>query len=325
MPPSASVVVFGSIMKDLTFTCDAFPARGQTVVGRLDSGQGGKGSNQAIASGRCGVPTVFVGATGSDGFAGEVKAFYARCGISCQLKIKAGASTGTAVILLDRTGQNQIVIAGAANQRLSAADLSPRLLASARVLLVQLEANQAATHTVLRRARAAGVTTILNPAPMRSDFAPAMLRQVDFLIPNETEFVELVRRSPASRRKDFTVAQLHQLAPAKLHALARQLGVPTVIITLGERGCFISQEQNFLAVPAHREVKVVDTTGAGDAFCGGFAAGWVCCEGRVLEAVQLGMAVAALSITRPGAAHAMPSRNEIRRFLKERKVALPFA
>jgi len=316
MSISPQVVVVGSIMQDLTFACEDFPRAGQTVMARLASGQGGKGSNQAIACGRTGVRTTFVGAMGRDAFAQQVAAFYRREKIGCRLALKPAEATGTAVILINREGQNQIVIEPGANARLAPADIPRALLTGAKVVMTQLESNLATTAQVLRTARAAGVTTILNPAPMRADFSPALLRHVDILIPNESEFIALVRGLPGARRR-ITERHLHAMTWRALHALCRKFGVPTLIITLGSRGCFISGEDGHLFIPAHHGIRVVDTTGAGDAFCGGFAAGLVRHAGRIPEAARLGTAVAALSITKPGAAFAMPTQAELKRFLRK--------
>lgn len=304
-------------MQDLTFACADFPRGGQTIMARLASGQGGKGSNQAIACGRAGVRTLFVGAMGRDGFAGQVAAFYRREKIGCRLALKRNQATGTAVILINREGQNQIVIEPGANARLAPADISRPMLTGAKVVVTQLESNLATTAHVLRIARAAGVTTLLNPAPMRSDFNPKLLRHVDILIPNESEFIALVRGLPGIRRRNFNEQTLHAMSWDALHALCRKFGVPTLIVTLGSRGCFISEKGGHLFIPAYRGVRVVDTTGAGDAFCGGFAAGLVRYGGRIAEAARLGTAVAALSITKPGAAYAMPTQLELRHFLRK--------
>lgn len=308
-------------MQDLTFTCADFPRAGQTVMARLASGQGGKGSNQAIACGRTGVRTLFVGAMGRDGFSSQVAAFYRREKIGCHLALKPAQATGTAVILINSEGQNQIVIEPGANARLAPADVPRALLAKAKVVVTQLESNLATTTHVLRTARGAGVTTILNPAPMRTDFAPALLRHVDILIPNESEFVALVRMLPAFRQPDFDERALHAMSWSELHGMCRKFGVPTLIVTLGSRGCFISEPNSHFFIPAHQGLRVVDTTGAGDAFCGGFAAGLVRFKGAIAEAARLGTAVAALSITKPGAAFAMPTRVELERFLKKRRAA----
>lgn len=191
------------------------------------------------------------------------------------------------------------------------------VLRAAEVVVTQLESNLATTAHVLRAAHHAKITTILNPAPMRADFDPALLAHVDILIPNESEFVALVGRLPRLHRRAFDEAALHALSRDELHGLCREFGVPTLIVTLGSKGCFVSEPHGHLFLPAHRGIKVIDTTGAGDAFCGGFAAGLVRHRGDVAAAARLGNAVAALSITKPGAAHAMPTRRELERFLRK--------
>jgi ribokinase len=124
-----------------------------------------------------------------------------------------------------------------------------------------------------------------------------------------------VNRLPATGRTDFTEEELAAASPAALHTLCRAFGVPVVIITLGRRGCLISRADGFEAVPAF-SVKAVDTTGAGDAFVGGFAAGLVKFEGCLAEAARHGTAVAALSVTKPGTAPSMPWARDVARFLK---------
>ncbi len=264
MPSSYKVVVVGSIMQDLAFACDHFPTRGQTVVARLSVGQGGKGSNQAIACGRAGARTIFVGAVGQDSFAGVVRRSYREERIGHKLVTKAGCATGTAVILVNQAGENEIVIEPGANARLAPGDVSVRLLRGASVVLTQLEANLMTTAHVLRTCHKLGVATVLNPAPMRADFDPAMLRHVNILIPNETEFAALVNLLRLPRGRNFGEKQLHALSPDALHALCRQFGVPIVIVTLGSKGCFVSQPDGHLSIPAYSGIKVADTTGAGD-------------------------------------------------------------
>ncbi|WP_415909602.1 ribokinase [Oleiharenicola sp. Vm1] len=322
MASAPQVVVVGSIMQDLTLACAEFPQPGETIVGQLRTGQGGKGSNQAIACGKTGVRTTFVGAMGDDAYARQVAAFYRRERIGCRLALKRDQATGTAVILINGRGQNEIVIEPGANAALRAVDVPAALIARAKVLITQLEANLATTAHALRQARQAGVVTVLNPAPMRADFEARLLRHVDVLIPNESEFAALVRVLPQVRETGFDERRLHALADAELHALCRRIGVATVIVTLGERGCFVSERGGFTRVPAHRGLKVVDTTGAGDAFCGGFAAGLVRSGGKMVEAVRLGTAVAALSVTKAGAAPSMPGRAELRRFLGRKQAAV---
>lgn len=253
---------------------------------------------------------------GRDAFTQQVRAFYRKENIGCRVAIKPGHATGTAVILINAEGQNEIVIEPGANAALAPADVPRSVFRGAEVVVTQLEANLATTAHVLRTARRAKIPTLLNPAPMRDDFDPAVLAQVDILIPNESEFVALARRLPQVGWRDFDEMALHALSWGELHALCRKFSVPTLIVTLGSKGCFVSEPHGHHFIAAHRGIKVVDTTGAGDAFCGGFAAGLVRHGGDIAAAARLGNAVAALSITKPGAAHAMPTRNELRRFLR---------
>lgn len=341
-PASApAVIVVGSYVQDLTWRCAAFPSAGQTTLGAFATGPGGKGSNQAIAAGRAGADTLFVGAVGADAFAEEAGRFYAKNKIAARFVTKPKLATGTAAILVDASGQNEIVVALGANEALAPRDLPASLFAGARVVVAQFENALPTVAHVLRAAKKAGAATVLNPAPMRPDFDPALLAQVDILIPNETEFVAIVnqlglapgpgetkRKTAATVAADsttatagvtgsgYTEAALAAETPGALHALCRRLGPPVVIVTLGKRGCFVSSPEGGELIPAHA-VKVVDTTGAGDAFVGGFAAGWVKHGGDVLAAARQGQAVAALSVTKPGTAPSMPIARELAAFLRK--------
>ncbi|MEY4489464.1 MAG: hypothetical protein RIQ79_1972, partial [Verrucomicrobiota bacterium] len=254
-----------------------------------------------------------------DAFAAVAEAFYKENGIAARFVSKPRHATGTAAILVNDEGQNEIVVALGANGALGRADLPPALFAGAKVVVTQLETSLVAVVHTLRAGRRSGAITVLNPAPMRADFDPALLKFVDILIPNETEFVALVNQlaPAASASAAYTEAQLAAEPPARTHARARALGVATVIVTLGKRGCLLSQATGFSLIAGHR-VKAVDTTGAGDAFVGGFAAGLVEHGGDVAAAAGLGQAVAALSVTKPGTAPSMPWRHEVQKFLKTR-------
>lgn len=307
---SPQVVVVGSYVQDLTWKCAEFPRSGETVIGTFVTGPGGKGSNQAVAAGRAGAATVFVGAVGRDAFAAEAKRFYRAEGIGARFIEKPRHATGTAGILVDAAGQNEIVVALGANAALARADIDLRLIAGARVVVTQLESNLATTAYVLAQAAKARALAVLNPAPMRPDFDLRLLRHVDILIPNESEFTSLVNRLPATGRRDFTEGELAAMSPEALHALCGRLGVPVVIVTLGARGCFVSRASGYTAIPAMK-VKAVDTTGAGDAFVGGFAAGLVRFGGDLERAARFGNIVAALSVTRFGTAPSMPAVRQI--------------
>ncbi|MET0262448.1 MAG: PfkB family carbohydrate kinase, partial [Rariglobus sp.] len=248
--------------------------------------------------------------------AAGARAFYKAEKIAARFVEKAGQATGTAAILVSESGQNEIVVALGANARLAKADLPPKLFGGAKVVVTQLESNLTAAAFTLKTARATGAIAVLNPAPMRADFDASILRHVDILIPNETEFAALINLLPATGIKDFTEATLATLGHDDIHALARTFGPAVVIVTLGKQGCLVSQESGYTFIRSHK-VKAVDTTGAGDAFVGGFSAGLVKFKGDLVAAARFGTAVAALSVTKRGTAPAMPRKREIDAFLRK--------
>lgn len=331
-PMKPLVVVVGSFVQDLCWRCAEFPRAGETVIGTFVTGPGGKGSNQAVAAGRAGAPTMFIGAVGRDVFAGAAKKFYRAEGIGARFIEKPKHATGTAAILLNAAAQNEIVVALGASAQLQPRDIDAALIRGAKVVVCQHEANLPINAHVFRLARRAGALTVLNPAPMRADFDPSILALTDVLVPNETEFVALVNllggaaalrerhdgghRPPLPGASPFAEAALHAMSHDDLHRLCRLTGVPTVIVTLGRRGCFVSQPGGPTFIPAHSGIKVLDTTGAGDAFVGGFAAGLVQSGGDLVAAARHGNTVAALSVTKFGTAPSMPTKAEIARFLR---------
>jgi ribokinase len=322
-----SVVVVGSFNQDLAFYTDNFPRPGDSVVGDFRPGPGGKGFNQAVAASRAGVPTLFVGAVGRDAFGASARKFAREAGLHAHFIEKPKHPTGTAVITINDAGQNHIIISLGANLGLRPRDIPPALLAPAQVVVCQAESDYATVAQVLRLARRNGAITVFNPAPMRTGFDPGLLRHTEVLIPNESEFIALVKKCPTctvllrtapfNAGRDFTEAALRTLPAEALHRLCRCLQVPVVIITLGARGCFVSQPDVYLRISPH-DVEVVDTAGAGDAFVGGFAAGLVKFKLNVFEAAHYANAVAALAVMQPGTASAMPIAREIARFLKKR-------
>lgn len=324
---NAPVLVVGSFIQDLTWRCAEFPQCGETVIGDFVTGPGGKGSNQAVAAARAGARTAFVGAVGRDVFAESARAFHAAEGIGGGLVSKAAHATGTAGIIVNRQGQNEIIVALGASAHLQPRDLPATLFPGVRVAVCQHESNLKVNAHVFRQARKQGARTVLNPAPMRPDFDARILELTDVLVPNETEFVALAAFVPAMRarlpelvpRGPWNEARLAALPEPALQALCRTLGVPVVIVTLGKRGCFVSEPGRGTAIPGHLGIQVLDTTGAGDAFVGGFAAGLVRHEGDVLAAARAGNAVAALSVTKFGTAPAMPTQDEVARFLRRRR------
>lgn len=307
----SSILVTGSYVQDLTFTLPEFPTAGQTLIGEFNTGPGGKGSNQAVAAARTGISTAFIGATGTDAFSTVAKEFHQAEGIDSHLAKQADQATGTAAILVNHRGENEIVVALGANNFLQPADIQENLVTEATILVSQLECNlEAAGHT-LKLAKNHNVTTLLNPAPMRDDFELSMLDQVDILVPNETEFAHLLRVRFPKEHGSFTEGDIENLTAEQLHELCRSFGVPTFIITLGGKGCLVSTNDSFFEVQSLNDLEVVDTTGAGDAFVGGLASGLVQFEGDIEKAVRYGTVVAGLSVTKSGTAPAMPTKSEI--------------
>lgn len=309
--PTPPVVVVGSFVQDLFFETPAFPRPGQSVVGKFRTAPGGKGFNQAVAAARAGAQTGFIGALGRDGFGDGARAFLAAERIvSCCVE-KPNHTSGTAVVVIDASGQNQIIVALGANNALQAGEMPADWLTGAKIVVSQLEILLSTAGEALRVARAHGVLTVLNPAPMRAEFDPSILAQVDILVPNETEFAALVNRLPRCERAGFREEELLTLPTAELHSLCRALGPRLVLVTLGARGCCLSLPDRALALPALAGVSAVDTTGAGDAFVGAFAAAYLEFDGDAERAARFANVAAGLSVQRPGAAPSMPYRAEI--------------
>ncbi len=315
------IIVVGSFVQDLTFQCAEFPRPGETVIGQFLTGPGGKGSNQAVAAARAGGMVAFIGAVGRDAFGTGARSFQEAEGIRWLVAEKADRPTGAAGILVNAHGQNEIIVSLDANNALTRADVEAHAeaLRSATVMVTQLEANLEAEARAMEIAREAGATVILNPAPMRPDFDAALLTHVDILIPNETEFAALMNGLPQTQGvagEGLDERKLEALADEELQTLCRLLGVATVIVTLGARGCFVSRQESHALIPAMRGIVAIDTTGAGDAFVGAFAAALTeFGAGEIERAARFANAGAALSVTRAGTAPAMPLRAEIEALL----------
>ena len=321
------VVVVGSYVQDLAFQTELFPAPGETRIGRFKTGPGGKGFNQAVACHRMGAKTLFIGAVGRDLFAEDLARFIKSEGIAAKLQVCPDAMTGAASIVVNKDGQNLIVVALGASDELSAAFIDQHRgdIEKATVVVTQVECNLDATRRALEIGRGAGVTTILNPAPINVGLTRHLLDLADIIVPNETEFVHLMRTVCREEIDDrFWTAE-----DGRIHELCLRCNVPTVILTLGDKGCFVSHnrvvecgtrspyrdgDDEFYRVPALK-VETVDTTGAGDAFNGGLAAGLLRYPGDCRGAVRCANIVGALSTQGYGTSPAMPRLNEVRKYL----------
>ena len=302
----SGVLVVGSFVQDLAFRTEVFPAPGETRVGSFFAGPGGKGFNQAVASHRQGVPTKFIGAVGSDIFAEGLQAFVKHEGINAALLEISNATTGAASIVVNKDGQNQIIVSLGANDYLTSnfVDLN---FGSPSVVLVQVESNIQAARLALEKGRKSGAITILNPAPINDLLTADLLSLSDVITPNETEFIFLFKHLLKQSVSD----NFWTIEDRALHELCRKLTVSTVVLTLGDKGCFVSQIDTFYRVSPIK-INLIDSTGAGDAFSGGLAAGLVKFSGDLKQSVKFATVVAGLSTQRAGTAPAMPSCEEVR-------------
>ncbi|MEN8255027.1 MAG: ribokinase [Verrucomicrobiota bacterium] len=289
------IIVVGSSNTDLVALVDRLPGEGETVMGEsLQKFAGGKGANQAVAAARAGVPVAFAGAVGTDGFGVEAVRGFEKDGLDLRyLKRVEGIPSGTAMIAVDRKGQNQIVVAPGANDSVSLTDIECIDFSEFGIAVFQLEVPHKAVWLGLRRAKAAGCRTILNPAPA-SQIPKDIFQNVDYLVPNQHE-LELAAGS----------GTLEEQASAVL-----ELGVKNLVVTLGADGVCCINADGKTAVPAP-DFPVVDTVGAGDCFCGVFAA--ALSRGMVLEdALRHAVTAASISVGRPGAQASYVNWGEIR-------------
>lgn len=301
----SGILVIGSANMDLVATTDRFPSPGETVLGMsFDLFPGGKGANQAVCAAKLGGEVRFVGKLGGDFFGQRIALGLKRNGVQLDhCERDCGGPTGIAVITVDGTGQNQIIVIPGSNMTLMPADIERHRAAFSlgQIVLVQLEIPLSTVTRAARLARQHGSPVILNPAPARS-LPKRLLTLVDYLVPNETELEQLTGRRVRNVRQ----------ATAAARVLLAQ-GVGAVVVTLGARGCLRVNASGVALFPA-RKVRPVDTTAAGDAFCGALAV--ALSSGHTLdEAIPFANVVAAYSVTRKGAQSSMPTRRELRRFI----------
>jgi ribokinase len=311
------VIVVGSVNIDLVATVERLPAAGETVTGgRFGRHHGGKGGNQAVAAARLGAPTAFVGAVGDDDFGADARAALAAEGVDVDaLRTIDGEPTGVALIVVDERGENLIAVASGANAAVTAGQVRDALASLAPapgdVVLVGHEIPTAAAHAALAAGRAAGATTVLNPAPAtgldRSVFGLA-----DVLVPNRTELGQLLgaearrigRPTAGADRPDVGARTL-----VEPNAEGDGVGV-AVLVTLGPGGAVLVRRGAAPLDVAPPRVTVVDTVGAGDALCGALAAALA--AGSALEdAVRRAVLAGSLATTRAGAREGMPTLAEL--------------
>ncbi|UMZ14095.1 ribokinase [Pseudomonas sp. MPFS] len=301
----AKVVVVGSLNMDLVTRAERLPRGGETLTGKsFATVPGGKGANQAVAAARLGAQVSMVGCVGEDAYGEQLRGSLLGEGIDCQAVDRVPGSSGVALIVVDDSSQNAIVIVAGGNGELSpekVVGFDP-VLQQAEVIICQLEVPQETVGYTLKRGRELGKTVILNPAPATGPLPESWYGPIDYLIPNESEATALT---------GLEVDSLESAEQAASRLVAA--GAGKVIITLGAQGSLFADGCRFEHFPAPK-VTAVDTTAAGDTFVGGFAAALAAGKSEA-DAIRFGQIAAALSVTRAGAQPSIPMLSDVQAFI----------
>ncbi|RKF13657.1 ribokinase [Alginatibacterium sediminis] len=302
----SKLVVFGSVNADHVVKVPSFPRPGETLHGSAYQViSGGKGANQAVAAARLGADIGFIACVGDDPFGQMTVKEFVKDGINVDaVLIEKAMPTGIAMIQVADTGENSICISAEANGQLNAERLRPYLgcIESAKYLLLQLETPMDGVELAVEKAHAAGVTIVLNPAPAKA-LSNALLKHISIITPNETE---------AELLTGVTVSDA--LSAQQASDVLFFKGVSVVMITLGAKGVWLSNQVGVGKMIAGFKVKACDTTAAGDTFNGALVTALI--EGKSLEdAIVFANAAAAISVTRFGAQTSIPKRQEVDKFL----------
>lgn len=298
-----TMLVLGGINEDVVLHVEDLPRPGETVMGRgVDRSAGGKGLNKAVAAARFGGPVALLGAVGNDPAGAMLRTVMQDAGVDDSLLVVDSSSpSGQAFITLSRKGENSIIVNAGANAALTPASLALTALAGS-VFLAEFEAPLDVVRAVFSLPAATAAIRVLNAAPALPE-GRSLLALADIVILNETELEAYTTGSPLTDEQAITGA-----ARTLIEGSGRQ-----IIVTLGAAGCLLVTDAASIFIPSHK-VEAIDTIGAGDCFCGVFAAALA--EGMdVLAAIHQANAAAAISVGRRGAAAASPSRGEIRAFL----------
>jgi ribokinase len=300
------VTILGIYVADLVFRAPRQPTMGETLIGTsFFMGPGGKGSNQAVAAARAGGDVSFITKLGKDNFGDAALALYAKEGIKPHAPQDPNISTGAAYIFLeDVTGSNAIIVVPGSAGTITVADIeaNSQTITNAKIFMTQLEQPIPAAARALEIAKSAGTITIFNPAPAAL-LDDSIYKLCDYVTPNETEATML------------TGISVIDVASAKLAAQALlNKGAGAALITLGGQGALLHSQTQSVHIPIFSAGAVIDTSGAGDAFNGGFAAALA--RGESPEAAaRFGSAVAGISVTRPGTASSMPTWAEVKKLM----------
>lgn len=295
-----TILVIGSSNTDMTAKTKDLPRPGETVLGGVFTmGAGGKGANQAVAARRLGGQVQFICKVGRDMFGDNAVKQYEAEGLDTSGILRSELPSGVALIYVDSHAENCIVVASGANGDLNEADVeaSRKAIEDCGILLLQLESPIPSVLKAAKMAHEAGATVVLNPAPA-CPLPEELFRYIDLFIPNETEL------------STFSGLPVEDVESAQKAALAMQAkGVGKLIVTMGSKGALICEGGPAVFVPAHK-VKAVDTTAAGDTFCGALCV--AISEGKTLkEAAQFACAASALTVQKMGAQNSIPFRKDI--------------
>jgi ribokinase len=307
---SKPVVVVGSINLDLVAAAEKIPVAGETVIGsQFRTFPGGKGANQAVAAARLGAEVCLIGKLGSDPFGEQLRAGLQSSGVNTDCIGEANCSSGVALIVTGADGNNSITVVPGANGELRAKDVLANiaLLRRAGMVLAQLEIPLETVECVAEICGQNGIPFMLDPAPAKP-LPASVMRRVTYLTPNEIETCSLLEYAAP----DLPEESLEGAAAAFLGH-----GCENVILKLGARGCYVRLTNGTRKRIPGFKVSAVDTTAAGDAFNGAFAVASVAGKGP-FAAAEWASAVAAISVTRPGAQPSMPSSREVEAFLIEK-------
>ena len=302
--------MLGSINMDVSIESDRMPIEGETLSGNnLLINAGGKGANQAVASARAGVHTHLIGCVGTDSFGKDLCTSMTQSGVDIQEVTTTTSTTGMAIVLRSH-GNNRIIINHGANEfvtpEFAHAALS-RIAQPHDIFLTQFESPAQAVESSIEFAYAHHMTTIVNPSPVRS-IKPSLYKSIDILCLNETECMSLFDINP-------TMDATTMCALTKV----LQLGMKTLVVTLGAAGCLLVSHQHQLFAPAY-SVRAIDSTGAGDTFVGVMSA-CLAKDAHIEQAISFAQAAAALSTTRVGAQVSIPTCDEVEAFQQTHELA----
>lgn len=306
---SNKIAVLGSINVDTTYHMDRFPEPGETLQANdKSSAPGGKGANQSVACARSGAKTYHIGMVGADQEGQFMRESMQEDGIDTRfVGIDKMHGTGTAMITLDANGQNDIMVYGGANQSMTTDVLkgTDELFKDIDFIITQFETPQKVSAEAFKRAKANGVTSILNPAPAK-EIDPELLKYTDVIAPNETESALLTGIEITDEDSMIKTAKYF-----------KNKGVDNLLITLGSKGVFYSTPNDHGLVPAFK-VKPVDTTAAGDTFIGALASQLKTDLSNIADALVYAQRASSLTVQKMGAAPSIPTYDEVKAALAEK-------